>query len=113
MENHPAQRPGFLFSLKTPVLFLIRQNFYATFLSSTGPITMQRNWLGFSDRSFALVEALRGGSVILAILMTIAFFAGCESAKPTSQTDPNDVLREPDKGRAIHGEVGAAYGRSG
>ena len=45
--------------------------------------------------------------------MTIAFFAGCENTKPKSQADDNGIIKAPDKGREVHGEVGAMYGRSG
>ena len=64
-------------------------------------------------RSLALIRTLRGASVAAAIFMTIAFFAGCENTKPKSQADDNGMIKEPDKGREVHGEVGAMYGRSG
>lgn len=74
---------------------------------------MKRRQLGFPTRSFVFIEALRGGSVLVAIGMTIAFFAGCENPKSKGQADEKGILREPDNGNKIHGEVGAVYGRSG
>ena len=64
-------------------------------------------------RSLALIRTLRGVSVAAAIFMAITFFAGCETTKPKSQADDNGIIKEPDKGREVHGEVGAMYGRSG
>ena len=72
---------------------------------------MRRSRLGFRVRNIDVVETLRAGALLLTILMTIAFFAGCESSKP--QANENSIIKEPDKGHEIHGEVGAAYGRSG
>ncbi len=74
---------------------------------------MKRKWLGITTRSFVFIEALRGGSVLLAIGMAIAFFAGCQNTKSTTQADEKGILREPESGNKIHGEVGAVYGRSG
>ena len=51
--------------------------------------------------------------MLLAISIAMAFFTGCESSKSASQTGDNTILREPESGRQIHGEVGAVYGHSG
>ena len=74
---------------------------------------MKRSWLCCPTRSFVFIEALRAGSVLLAIAMAITFFAGCQDTKSKSQADEKGILREPDNGNKIHGEVGAVYGRSG
>ena len=58
----------------------------------------------------ALAEGLRTGSLLLVIVMTITFFTGCGTTK---EADRNTILREPDRGQAVHGEVGAMYGHSG
>jgi hypothetical protein len=73
---------------------------------------MKRSRWGFRIRSIDMVETLRAGALLLTILMAITFFAGCESSKP-KQAGDNSIIKEPDKGHEIHGEVGAVYGRSG
>ena len=52
-------------------------------------------------------------TLIMVALMSLVFFAGCENTKPKNQADRNGILKEPDKGREVHGEVGAMYGHSG
>ena len=74
---------------------------------------MKRSRLVSLTCSLAMIRALRGASVLAAIFMAISFFAGCENTKPKSQADDNGIIKEPDKGREVHGEVGAMYGRSG
>jgi hypothetical protein len=73
---------------------------------------MRRSRLGFRVRKIDVVETLRAGALLLTILMAITFFAGCESSKP-KQANENSIIKEPDKGHEVHGEVGAVYGRSG
>jgi hypothetical protein len=55
-------------------------------------------------------DFLRASSLLLALLMVIAFFVGCETTKK-EQADSNSVLREAPRGGEVHGEVGAMYGR--
>jgi hypothetical protein len=74
---------------------------------------MQRNRTLFPTCSLALIRTLRGASVAVAILMMIAFFAGCENTKPAGQAGESGIIQEPDSSRGVHGEVGAIYGRSG
>jgi hypothetical protein len=74
---------------------------------------MQRSRPVSPVRSLILIRTLGGASVMAAIFMAIAFFAGCESTRPASQSGENSIIKEPDSGRAVHGEVGAMYGRSG
>jgi ribosomal protein L35AE/L33A len=69
--------------------------------------------LAFRHRLFPFFKVLRGGCVLLAISMMIVFFSGCESTKSASQSGDNTILREPESGHQIHGEVGAVYGHSG
>ncbi len=74
---------------------------------------MKSRSLAFPHCALASLKVLQGSSVLMVVLMAIAFLAGCENTKPKSQADQNSILKEPDKGRAVHGEVGAMYGRSG
>src|SRR5438105_10623437 len=69
-------------------------------------------WCGrhFLWRKIGVANVLSGSSLLMTILMVVAFFVGCETSKPASQADSNSVIREPDKGHEIHGEVGAMYG---
>jgi hypothetical protein len=73
---------------------------------------MKRSRWRFRLRSIDVVESLRASALLLTILMAIAFFAGCESSEP-KQANENSIIKEPDKGHEVHGEVGAVYGRSG
>jgi hypothetical protein len=73
---------------------------------------MKQSRLVFQVLSIDMVETLRAGALLLTILMAITFFAGCESSKP-KQANENSIIKEPDKGHEVHGEVGAVYGRSG
>jgi hypothetical protein len=58
-------------------------------------------------RKIDIVELARATVILLAILMTIIFFAGCQTKK--EQADSNSVLREGPSDHEIHGEVGAMY----
>lgn len=73
---------------------------------------MSRDQFGFLRRKTGVTEILQASSVLMMILMAIAFFAGCQSSAPKNQTDQNSMIREPE-GPQVHGEVGASYGRSG
>jgi hypothetical protein len=72
---------------------------------------MKRIRFGFPIGHPGLAEMLRGSSILITILMAIVFFASCETTKK-DQADANTVIREPDKGHEVHGEVGAMYGSS-
>jgi hypothetical protein len=72
---------------------------------------MKRIRLGFPIGHPGLAGMLRGSSILITILMAIVFFASCETTK-RDQADANAVIREPDKGHEVHGEVGAMYGSS-
>jgi hypothetical protein len=64
--------------------------------------------------SFALATWETGIAKMLPTLlsvMAILCAGGCETTKK-NQADSNTVIREPDKGTEIHGEVGAMYGSS-
>ena len=72
---------------------------------------MNRTRLGFRISKIDNGDMLRPFALLLTILMTIAFFSGCETTKK-EQAESNSVLREAPPGHEIHGEVGAMYGQS-
>jgi hypothetical protein len=72
---------------------------------------MNRTRLGFRISKIDIGEMWRASALLLTILMTIAFFTGCETNKK-EQAKSNSVLRETPPGHEIHGEVGAMYGAS-
>jgi hypothetical protein len=55
---------------------------------------------------------LRIASPLLSIV-ACTVVSGCADTKSASQGSDNGILREPDRGHEIHGEVGAAYGHHG
>lgn len=72
---------------------------------------MKRIRFRFPIGHLGVAEMLRGSSILITVLMAIIFFASCETTKK-DQADANAVIREPDKGHEIHGEVGVMYGSS-
>lgn len=74
---------------------------------------MKSHRLAFPKCALAFIKVIQGSSVLMVVLMTIAFFAGCENTRSKNQADQNSILKEPDKGHEVHGEVGAMYGHSG
>lgn len=57
----------------------------------------------------SIADMLRAFALVVTIMMTLIFFAGCV----TEEVDSEGVIRKRETNREIHGEVGASYGRSG
>ena len=55
-----------------------------------------------------IADILRACSLLLLILMAIAFFAGCAS---NPGADPDSVIQKKERKIDAYGEVGAGYGR--
>jgi hypothetical protein len=70
---------------------------------------MKRIWLGFGVGYIRASETLRDLSSFAAILVAAAIITGCQTTR-TDQADANTIIRQPDKGYEVHGEVGAMYG---
>lgn len=70
---------------------------------------MYRAPFAFLSREIDMLDVLRISALLSIILMVITFFAAC--AAKNEQADSNSIVRESDKGREIHGEVGAIYGQ--
>ena len=73
---------------------------------------MKRRLLGLLFCKIDMADVLRASSILAIILMVITFFAACETAKNDRTTDSSSVIREPESGHEVHGEVGAMYGHS-
>ena len=57
------------------------------------------------------VDLLRACALVLIILMTITFFAACETTNK-EQADSNSVIQKAPSGQEVHGEAGVMYGAS-
>lgn len=70
---------------------------------------MNKAGRGFRISKIDIVDALRAFSILLTILMAVAFFAGCAN-RP--EADSHSIIRNHEGDTEIHGDVSAAYGRS-
>jgi uncharacterized SAM-binding protein YcdF (DUF218 family) len=70
---------------------------------------MKRIRLGFGVGYIRASETLRDLCSFAAILVAAAIITGCQTTR-TDQADANTIIRQPDKGYEVHGEVGAMYG---
>jgi hypothetical protein len=72
---------------------------------------MHRGRRGFQISKIDIADALRASALLLLILMTIAFFTGCETNK--QQADSNSIMQKaPSSGQQVHGEAGVMYAAS-
>jgi hypothetical protein len=72
---------------------------------------MHRGRRGFQISKIDIADALRASALLLLILMTIAFFIGCEANK--EEADSNSIMQKaPRSGQQVHGEAGVMYGAS-
>jgi hypothetical protein len=58
------------------------------------------------------IAAILRASLIFVAMLSATLFVGCQTSKSKSQASDDTVIREPDKGQEVHGEVGAMYGSS-
>lgn len=57
------------------------------------------------------IETLRSFFILWAILLGTVLFIGCATTR-NEQADANTIIRQPEKGYEVHGEIGAMYGNS-
>ena len=58
-----------------------------------------------------ILELLRFASILVVLVMVVAFFTGCETTR-NEQAESNSTIQKTDSGHEVHGEVGAMYGAS-
>jgi uncharacterized lipoprotein YajG len=56
----------------------------------------------------SIADSLGVTAILLVILMTVTFFAGCATK---SDTDSNSMIQKQESDHQIHGEAGVMYGR--
>jgi hypothetical protein len=56
------------------------------------------------------IAAILRASLISVAMLSATLFGGCQTSKSKSQASDDTVIREPDKGQEVHGEVAAMYG---